>query len=113
MSIEDKIHKIKKARISEEEILVQHIIDKSLFDDNKSTNNRTYWVFDKKVSFRIDKDGRYKNSICLTSNVRKFLQEEKNMDKDEIKNLVAFCFNKSKIITTPIKSENIFFFNFD
>ncbi len=42
MSIEDKIHKIKKARISEEEILVQHIIDKSLFDDNKSTNNSSY-----------------------------------------------------------------------
>lgn len=37
MSIEDKIHKIKKARISEEEILVQYIIDKTIFDDEKST----------------------------------------------------------------------------
>lgn len=112
MSIEDKIHKIKKVRISEEEILVQYIFDNCLFDDDKSTDNSFYWIYDNIIAFKIDKDGRYKNCVCLNSEIRKFLQNERNLEKDEIKILISQCFNKSKLVNIPVTPEKVVFFNF-
>lgn len=113
MNIEDKIHIIKKARITKEEILVQYIVDNCLFDDDKSTDNSSYWIYNDITAFRFDKEGRYKNHICLNSEIRKFLQDERNLEKDDIKQLVSFCINKSKLINTPIVPEKVVFFNFE
>lgn len=113
MSIEDKIHKIKKARISEEEILVQYIIDKTIFDDEKSTKIMSYWIYDSIIAFRIDKDGRYKDCVCLNTDIRNYLMNERNLEKDEIKRLISHCINKTtKLVSTPVTPEKIVFFNF-
>lgn len=41
----------------------------------------SYWIYDSIITFRIDKDGRYKDCVCLNTDIRKFLQEEKKHEQ--------------------------------
>ena len=54
MEIIEKINKIKKARTSSQEILIQYIIEKSIFDDIKSTSTNLYWDYDNNTMFKYE-----------------------------------------------------------
>ena len=62
MEIIEKINRIKKARTSSQEILIQYIIENCIFDDFKSTKTDLYWEYDNMIVFKYETEPKFLRS---------------------------------------------------
>lgn len=107
MEIIEKINRIKKARTSSQEILIQYIIENCIFDDFKSTKTNLYWEYDNMIVFKYETETK---RFCVSSVIRQFLNSNNSLSTDEIKTLIFNNIDKNHFLPEKITNLNYIVF---